>query len=215
MSIKTVYEALETMDNGSELVDIVKGELGKVVDLEAKLRLKDKELASTAEKFEATNTQMEELKAKAEENTQGKTEFEKQLNTLQKQINTMTERLETSEKEKANIENERKTASLKADFGNSLNSMFGEKFGDTLTKNMIAEGSLKYDDNGKVIFENEKGVYSKDEALEIIKGEYKDYLRPSGGGSGSPPPKPNTRARDGKSFADMDSAELFAMDTPE
>ena len=205
MSIKKVYEALEGLDGGKELVDIVKEELAAGVDASAELRLKSKTLKEKESEIERLTESIKEAQEKmdsAEKSAStGRGEVEKQLTTMQKQIQTLTEKLDTTEKEKTRIEQERTTAKLQAEFGNDLRGLFGQKFGDTVSKMLITEGNLKYDDLGKIIYENEKGVYGKDEALEILKSEYKDYIRPSDGGSGHFPGK-RTGENKGVDFTD-------------
>lgn len=219
MSIKKVYEALETLENGSDLVDIVKGEIQGKADLEAGKRLFEKEKKALSEALEAEKTKLQKIADAGIdiENVDeiktaltGKSEIEKSMITMQKQMKQLSDKLDASEKEKVQLENQRKAASLKADFGNTLNGIFGEKFGDTLIKTLIAEGSLKYDDAGKPIYETEKGVYSKEDAIEMLKGEYKDYIRSTDHGSGSPPPAGKGVPK-GVDIMSLNETELFSM----
>lgn len=197
--LKKVYEFLEKTEEGKAMLAILKEDVETFKDADAKARLAEKEKNKLVKELEALKPLKEKLEAAGidvddienlKKGYEGKTELEKQIQQLTKQINTITKSLENEKSEKERIEKQSKSDKLKSEFGSSLKDVFG-KMGDVIAENMISRGSLKFDDKGQIIYETPEGVYTKSDAIEMLKVEYKDHIVTRNSGSNFTPPKHN------------------------
>jgi predicted RNase H-like nuclease (RuvC/YqgF family) len=218
--MKKVYEALEKVQGGAEIIEMLKEELKVYNDLDAKSRLTEKkidkltkeigDLEKIKTKLEESGIDLDDLDNLKKAGTE-KTGLESMVSKLQKQMETLQQTVTQERSEKEKITAQARTERLKNDFLGDVTPIFG-KFGGILVDNLVTKGALKYDDNGAIVYETPEGIYGKSQALDILKKEYQENILPSGRGSGLNPPKPNAGyAPEQKDTSKMSSRELFEM----
>jgi len=219
--MKKVYEALEKVHGGAEIIEMLKEELKVYNDLDAKSRLTEKKI----DKLTKEIGDLEKIKAKLDDagididdldklKTAGaeKTDMEKTLSKLQKQMEALNQTVMQERTEKESISKQARLDKLRTEVSSDLSGVFG-KFGGVLADNLVSKGAFKYDENGVVIYETAEGIYQKQQALDILKKEYAENLLPSGRGSGLPP----SRSQGGYNTPNIDidkmsPSEIFRME---
>jgi hypothetical protein len=219
--MKKVFEALEVLDGGKEIIVMLKEELSVYNDLDAKSRLSEKKI----DKLQREIADLEKIKATLDEHEinlddipnlknsgKEKTDVEKTLSKVMKQMETMQKTIDIERAEKETISKQAKTQKLHSEISSELSGIFKKSFASNLTDNLIAKGSVKYDDAGTIVFEMNDGIYSKAQAIDILKKDYEDQIAPTGKGSGMNPPKAGTNYGMGQvDTSKMSSRELFEI----
>lgn len=196
MSLKKVYEFLEKAEGGQDVMAMLKAELEDFREQDAKIRLAEKQIR----KLTRESTELEDLKGKLEsaqidlenlekykESGNKEDQYTTKIKLLTTQISDLQKKFEDTEKAKQDLENKSKTDTLKSSFVADLSPSFG-KMADVLIEREILKGNLKLDEEGKAIYQTEKGIYDKTAALELLKKNYKEHILPGKSGSDMDPP---------------------------
>lgn len=194
MEIKEVYEKLEQMENGKELVEAIKGEIAKL-NGEAKKHRESGEKSSAKVKALLENLGLEDaddvaekvkdMKSTLDAFQQGKktpTEVAKQMTTMKSQLESLTKQFE----EATNAAKAEKTKRLEVSKTSALV--------DALTKGKAASPNdmakliadkVYFDENENLAFKDGDKVMSVEDGVNAWLGENKWAVKVEGGSNGS------------------------------
>ena len=170
MSREKMYSAVEKVDGGSALVDMIKAEF-KIVDGEAKDHRED---ATTArEELKNANVINEGLEEKiktAGETTVPKTEMEKQLNAITETLAGITKERDDEKALNESHTAEKKQAALEKHFTDAGLEGFGAiGSADAVA---VSKPKLSYTEDGKMQYGDKVG----DEGVEAFKADNARFL---------------------------------------
>jgi hypothetical protein len=211
--MKKVYEALEKMEGGSEIIAMLKKEVEGRDHAEAAQRIELRDARSELEKYKAIG-EIEDLDTMIKSGGKEKSDLEKQLQKLTKQFDGLQQTLANERSEKEKIEKRSKIDRVKADMMPDFQKTFG-KLGGALLDNLINSEKIRYDETGSLIIETDKGIFGKSEGFDYIKKEYADSIVPNNAGSKLPPPSKSVDGFDfsrvNEDMSKMSSIELFGL----
>ena len=209
MDLSTILEGHEKKD---DIINYVEGIISKMKNA-------DKNSAKFKNEYDALNSKIIEsgvdldnigdLKSSLE----GKTELEKTVALLNKKLEMVENNLKDADTKREKAIQERNIATIVSEFSPELKKVFGNLTGEVLTKQMIADGKFKLDETGSPVYENDKGVFKKSEAIEILKTEYQSDIK-SNDKSGAEGKQTNIQNKQGITTDDllkMNPTELFKM----
>ena len=198
MEITKIYEALETQENGADLVAGLKLHNKKLNDENASYRLKVKDLDTVTDKLSALSEVDSILKTtglNADGITkliQDSTNSTDKSTELERKLNMVVEKLELSEKKAIDAENarlqaikEKDKSALKSSFEGELTKHFGSFKARLMTKDFIDNDNIVLDEDNKPTYKDADGIYGLEEGIERIKGTFADELVSQNNGANS------------------------------
>ena len=189
MSIEKIYKALESVENGSDLVASLKLHNKKLNDEAADYRVQVKDLDSTKASLESLKS-VSEMLTKSGLDAKGITALiqdskgnEDKNSQLQQNFDILNKKFEQLEQAKIESDNakakaikDKNLATLKSTFEGDLTKYFGAFKGRLMVKDFIDSKTLTLDENGEPVYTDSDGVYGKADAIERIKASFKDEL---------------------------------------
>ncbi len=194
MEIKEVYEKLEQMENGKDLVEVIKGEIAKL-NGEAKKHREAGEKSSAKVKSLLENLglddsddvadKVKEMKTTLDAFQQGKrtpTEVAKQMTTMKTQLEALTKQFE----EATNNAKAEKTKRLEVSKTSALVDALtkGKAASPTDMAKLIAD-KVYFDENENLAFKDGDKVMSVEDGVNAWLGANKWAVKVEGGSKGS------------------------------
>jgi len=162
MNWKKVYEFLETSDEGKEILSEVKESVKSFDDVEAKLRLSNKDRDEAIAK-------VTDLESKTTTVNTEKSKLEQDFETLQGKFNKIELDKEADTKALNEAKSAQRIQSIKDNVSTDMSTMFGARLGGLMTNEYITDGSLSINEDGVRTLKVNGALYEGDEVIEQIR----------------------------------------------
>jgi len=227
MDKRKIYTLLEAQENGTEMIQFLKGEFGKVDNLEANLRTtnSDKEKLEAAineakplmDYIGSNNLNLDRIKGFVTKSREGESEFQRQLReigeeltSVKGQLSTEVETRKVAEQKAQDLEAASRNGDLKKAFSTKLTNVIPDILDEHLT-NRLNSGDLRYDSENRPIIKVDEKMMSPESYSEYYTAKYPNLLITKGG-PGSTPPKGVPQGQlQGTSLLEKSPSELLAM----
>jgi len=162
MNWKKVYEFLETSDEGKEILSEVKESVKSFDDVEAKLRLSNKDRDEAIAK-------VTDLESKTTTVNTEKSKLEQDFEILQGKFNKIELDKEADTKALNEAKSAQRIQSIKDNVSTDMSTMFGARLGGLMTNEYITDGSLSINEDGVRTLKVNGALYEGDEVIEQIR----------------------------------------------